>query len=457
MSVGADVFTDAPTIALGETSDPTPNVGYTTDPADPYNITRSAWWQLDVAAGTTVVVDTFLSTSDLDYVDTTLTLYRGPAGGTLEDVTRVARNDDSDLDPDGSYRSLLTYTLEDGFTYWVGVGCFGDDITYVLRVREGVWGPWRTLPSSVVAGERTFTQPRQFEVLDSPSAYAVINYTDHLTTITASAEIPGGTEDDITPDNEARLWGLVRGDILSDPNGLRNVAHVAHPGGSAYGLGGSVTVDWIGFPVLRGTFQWANPLFHLDVEEPDRSGLVGTGELDLQWEGAPTCDLTVDLSWEVYSPPPPDSPGYHSYSTTARLNAHPDPFENPGDPDYPVRSIIANFIDAGDSTEVSDTLTGWSGGLSLTAASEELYSATMPVPAQGLHVFDVADMQTGPVSYAVSYSLTLPRYRTLTIGDGTTPVTPTIPRLRKHPIAPLRRVPAEKWQGIGVRRVGGYN
>ena len=56
MSVGADNFADAPPLAIGEASDPTPTAGLTDEP-DEFGLGRSAWWTVTPDSDGWLLVD----------------------------------------------------------------------------------------------------------------------------------------------------------------------------------------------------------------------------------------------------------------------------------------------------------------------------------------------------------------------------------------------------------------
>jgi hypothetical protein len=121
---GSDAFADAPAIALGDTSDPTPNAALSTEAGEDYPANgQTAWWTLTVPADGWVGLD--LDESTPSGADTTITVWVGDDVGSL---VQVATQDDAFW----WLSARVAFEATAGTTYRVQVDAY-EDATYVLR------------------------------------------------------------------------------------------------------------------------------------------------------------------------------------------------------------------------------------------------------------------------------------------------------------------------------------
>jgi hypothetical protein len=167
MALGSDDWADAPTIAYGGSSDPTPSGPLTVEPGEPtdpngtwddddgrgeiYHVIRTAWWKFIAPTTETVGVDLLQTAlpSDIFAVDSIVHIY---TGDSLDTLTLLAYGDDNGRQPSPDNTSKYGYLTEFDFeatagtTYYVRAGSWdwSDEMDYVLRLgkRVNVYGNW---------------------------------------------------------------------------------------------------------------------------------------------------------------------------------------------------------------------------------------------------------------------------------------------------------------------------
>lgn len=207
MTTGADAFADATSLALGQSSEPTPAGSYTTEAGEPYPAQgRTAWWRWTAPATRLVLLDTTLMPTN---ADTVLTVYTGPS---LDALTEVAVSDD--VDPDNvDYRSFLMFTAQAGTTYHLQVDSWGSATPpdYVLRLRPGFEGPLTPAVTYVASIGRDGT-PAQRSWPSGAPAYGV-----GLFPFTLQAR---QWDRNARADADATVFAYVRGALPGVPLGL---------------------------------------------------------------------------------------------------------------------------------------------------------------------------------------------------------------------------------------------